>query len=459
MIKKLNIIFFSILAFSIIFESSEAFARKPKWVTNRPVDANYYIGIGKANKKTSEDYLQSAKNNALADLISEISVQISTNSLLYQIEGQNGLRETYEAKIKLAAKDDIEGFEVVDSWENKEEYWIYYRLSKSEYQRKKQEKLDRAKNLSKDFYEKAKASENEYDINNALIYYVKAFDAIQKHLGEDLSVFTFEGKISLDNAIYQSIQGIFSRIHFVPEKEKYTIKVLSSENEKIHIKVTFKTNLETQKISNIPVIFSFNNNTAEKTEKALSDNKGFADCTIAEMLPKGKNQKIKVELNTDAYFGDTNAENLLKLLFSKNDTKPYQYINVDVQEIFAYIEKEKIRDYSSSELMFFRFLEDELSKYFFSFTQTKQNADIKITVNSTFKEGEKIEKYNLYNVFLDFNISIENLKNNTEIYKEEITGIKGMKSGSLKAAEQDAMIKAEEKIKNTVIPNIQNIKL
>jgi len=459
MIQRLSILLFSIFIISAFFESSQANARKPKWVTNRPVDANYYIGIGKANKKITEDYLQTAKNNALSDLISEISVQVSTNSLLYQVEDLNGLRETYEAKIKLAAKDEIEGFEVVDSWENKEEYWIYYRLSKSEYQRKKQEKLDRAKNLSKDFYEKAKASENEYDINNALIYYVKAFDAIQKHLGEDLSVFTFEGKISLDNAIYQSIQSIFSRIHFVPEKESYFIKTLTTQNEKIQVKVKLKTQLQTQNISNIPVVFSFTDKYDTKIEKALSDNKGFAECTIASMLPKGKDQKIKVELNTEIYFGETNTENILKHLFLKNDTKPFQYIHVDVQEIFAYIESGKNLLNHSLEDSFSRILQDELSKYFFSFTNNIDDADIKIRIKTNFKEGEKVEKYNLYNVFLDFNIAIENLKNNLEIYQEEITGIKGMKSGSLKAAEQDALNKAEEKIKNTIIPNIQKLKL
>ena len=42
-------------------------------------------------------------------------------------------------------------------------------MSKSEYAKLKREKLERAKSLAKDFYEKAKEAQKEYDINNELI--------------------------------------------------------------------------------------------------------------------------------------------------------------------------------------------------------------------------------------------------------------------------------------------------
>ena len=464
MIKKLKIPFSFLLLGVLLFTITEVSAglkRKPKWIDNRPVDNNYYIGIGKANKiQSKEDYIQIAKNNALADIISEISVKISSNSILNQFEDNSGYKETYEAQIKLAVKDDIEGYEIVDSWEDKKEYWVYYRLSKADYKRKKRERLDRAKNLSKDFYEKAQEAEKEYDINNALIYYVKAFDAIKKYIGEDLSVFTFDGKVYLDNAVYQSIQDIFSRMRIVPEKDAYTIKTLSSENEPVYAKIKLKTELETQNISNIPIIFSFPDLDINKIEKVVSLNNGKAECTIANMAPKGRTQIIRAELNTDIYFGNDSPDNILKKLFSEHENKPYGNLNVVVKELIAYLESEEILLGSiNSNKPITKIFKEKLSENFFSFTNERETADVFIKISALVSKGEKLEKHNLHTSFLDCEISITRIQDDIEIFNEKINNLKGIKSGSFETAAKDAIAKASEKIKTNIIPEIRKINL
>ena len=455
------ILFLSIIFFVNVGESTAGSKRKPKWITNRPVDNNYYIGIGKSNKlEFSTDYNQIAKNNALADIISEISVKISSNSILHQFEDNSGYKETYEAKIQMAVKDDIEGYEIIDSWEDKEEYWVYYRLSKADYQRKKRERLDRAKNLSKDFYEKAQEAEKEYDINNALIYYVKAFDAIKIYIGEDLSVFTFDGKIYLDNAVYQSIQDIFSRIRIVPEKEIYKLQALSSNNEPVYVKIKLKTDLETQNVSNVPITFSFPDLNINETENVISLNNGKTECTIANMAPKGRTQIIKAELNTDIYLGEDSPDNLLKNLFSDRGNKPYGNLNIVVKELFAYLESEEffLGNINSNQPIT-KLFKEELSENFFSFTNDKENADVVIRIKSSVVEGTKLDKHNLHTAFLNCNISITNANSEMEIYNDVINNVKGIQSGSFEIAAQDAISKAELKIKNEIIPNIRKINL
>ena len=462
MITKIKISTTLLLALVFLINTGDLSAhskRKPKWINNRPIDNNYYIGIGKSNK-TQTDYIQIAKNNALADIISEISVKISSNSILYQLDDNTGYTEKYEAQIQTIAKDEIDGYETVDSWESKEEYWIYYRLNKSDYQRKKREKRERAKNLSKDFYEKAQNAEKEYDINNALIYYVKSFDAIKKYLGEDLSIFTFDGKIYLDNAIYQSIQDIFSRMRIEPEKDIYTIKALSKNNEPVYVKIKLKTDLETQNLSNIPITFSFQDELINETENVISLNTGKAECSIATMASKGKTQIIKAELNTDIYFGEDDADNILKNLFEERGTKPFGNLNIVVKELFAYLESAEIvlGDKNSTQSLTNLF-KDELSKNFFSFTNDIEKADVIIKINSTIKKGTKLDNHNLHTVFLNCDISIKNLKTDLIIFNESFNNIKGIRPGSFESASQDAILKAEQKIKNEIIPNIRKINL
>lgn len=454
-----------ILSFTAIFAVQSCVAvhgakKKPKWVSGKPFSNEYYTGIGKSNKST-KDYLQAAKNNALADLISEISVNISTNSLLHQFEDNTGFKERYEAFINLSAKNNIDGYELVDTYEDKTEYWVYYRLSKAEYAKKKREKLERAKNLSKDYFEKAKASEKIYDINNAIIFYVKAFDAIKNHLDEDLSVFILnDGKVYLDNAIFQSIQSIFSNIKIAPGKDIFSINTLSADNEPVFAKIKFKTTLETQNLNGMPIIFYFPELEIDALEKVISKNNGDARCTIANMAPKGRTQTIKAELDIDNYFGSDAPENFLKQMFTERGTIPYGNIIVEVNELFAYLESEElIFEKSSARKPVTNIFKTELSENFFSFTKNKETAKVLIKIKSSIIEGEKLGQYNLHTAYLDCNISISNLDSGIEIFNDGFNNLKGMKSGSFNNAAENAIEKAKEKIKNEIIPVIRKINL
>ncbi|MFP4025611.1 MAG: LPP20 family lipoprotein [Thiohalospira sp.] len=463
MLRKLNSTFILLAALIFSFQACSivlAAQKKPKWISQKPIDNTYYIGIGKSNKSNS-DYLQSAKNKALADLISEISVNISTNSLLHQLEDNSGLKESYEAYVSLKAKEEIEGFELVDTYENKNEYWVYYRLSKAEYARKKREKLEKAKSLSKDYFEKAKASEKAYDINNALVFYIKSFDAIKKHLDEDLSVFLLEdGKVYLDNAIFQSIQSIFSNIEIKSGKDIFQINALSENSEPVYAKIKYKTSLETQNLANIPVTFYFPNLTIDVKEKVISKNSGIAECSIAKMATKGKEQTIRAVINIDHYFGQDAPDNFLKQLFTYRGTIPYGNIIVEVNELFAYFEsKELLFGKPNARKPVTNILKSALSENFFSFTDEKEKAKVLIEIKSSVVEGEKLEQYNLHTAFLDFNISITNLNDNMEVFSGGFSNLKGMKSGNYNSAAENAIEKAKEKIINETIPEIRKIKL
>ena len=463
MLHIFKIPIFLLAALIVSFQSCtviNAAQKKPQWVTQKPIDNDFYIGIGKSDKSTN-DYLQAAKNNALADLISEISVNISTHSLLHQFEDNSGFKESYEAFIKLKAKDNIEGYELVDSYEGKDEYWVYYRLSKAEYARKKREKLEKAKDLSIDFFEKAKASAKDYDINNAITFYVKAFDAIQDHLDEDLSVFLLdEGKVYLDNAIFQSIQEIFSKMIIKPGKETFTITTLSADNDPVYAKVKYKTSLETENLKNIPIIFSFPDLEIDIRERVLSKSTGTVECSIANKAPKGKKQIIKAALDIDYYFGQDAPDNLLKQMFTDRKTFPNAYLIFEVKELFAYLESEEFMfGEPDNKMPVTNIFKSALSENFFSFTENKERADVLIKIKSSVIEGDKLSQYNLHTAFLDCSISIKNIKTGMEIFTKNLSAIKGMKSGSYNNAANDAINKTKEKIINEIIPEIRTIKL
>jgi hypothetical protein len=102
---------------------------KPAWLRTTPNQAGYYTGIGHSVKDGTNNYVQSAKKSALDDLVSEIKVNVSSTSVLSQLETNKKLTEQYQQVIQTTAADEIEEFEMVDAWEDASNYWVYYRPS------------------------------------------------------------------------------------------------------------------------------------------------------------------------------------------------------------------------------------------------------------------------------------------------------------------------------------------
>lgn len=102
-----------------------------------------YIGVGFAEKGKGTNYQIEAKKNALYDLTSEIKVNISSNSVLYTVQNNSNFNENFNSLIKLSNTDNIEGYTLVDSYENDKQYWVYYQLDKQEYANLKAQKNNR----------------------------------------------------------------------------------------------------------------------------------------------------------------------------------------------------------------------------------------------------------------------------------------------------------------------------
>src|SRR5258708_18589169 len=109
------------------------------------------MGIGHAIKDGQNNYIQEAKKSALEDLVSEIKVNISSTSVLNQLDNGKEFQEKYEQMIKTTATDDIEEFEQVDVWQDIKNYWVYYRLSKQRYKEIKDQLKRNAVTLGLDF--------------------------------------------------------------------------------------------------------------------------------------------------------------------------------------------------------------------------------------------------------------------------------------------------------------------
>ena len=126
----------------------------PVWTRTQPVLGGYYVGIGHSpdTGKPSEDR-QRARLGALGELAQGISVHIMSEILDKRGERYGNYYEEMEIKIRASVDLTVQDAELVDSYYSKEDgYWVYFRLSKNDWERIQEEKksllADRVKRMA-----------------------------------------------------------------------------------------------------------------------------------------------------------------------------------------------------------------------------------------------------------------------------------------------------------------------
>ena len=459
--KKL---FFTILLAVVVLPQGVMAKRKPHWVKQRPNDPAYYIGIAMSPKKgESRDYVKSTRSQALKQMSSEIKVKVSSNSVLHQLEDTCGFREMYEAEIRTSAEQTLEGYEV-ETWENRKEYWVMVRLSKEKYRRMKLMALDMAKSHANAYYRDAvKALEEDLDAFSALNYLSKAVVSIKDHLEEDLSYRSVDGTFNVGTEIYSLIQDIFHRIELTPVQKKYLLSLSRNEQTPIEIKAKlYRKNGNAVPLKGLPLNFEFLKGEGVLSAQTSTGHDGIGKVVISRLISKRKDQELRCTLDiSEIKSGDSDPETTRVLdLFFPEKLVPAAYIGIELKKAKAYLETgEVVFGENSAQQPFLNTVKTLLNKSFFTFTDSKEDADYIVSMKTDFKKGEekKGNGYSLFIVFADFNISVTNAKTHEEVFSDTITGIRGMRPGSFEYALKDARKNALEEFRKKIISRMEQL--
>ncbi len=267
----------------------------PNWVSGRPNNGFKFVGIGFADKNKGGNYQMEAKKNALYDLASEIKVDISSNSVLYTVQNNNNFNENFNSLIKLSNSDNIEGYSLVDSYENDKQYWVYYQLDKQEYAnlkaQKKQQTITKASNLiAASFYD-----EKNKDFSSSLKKRIQAFGILTPYLSEEI---TFDPQqtnglknvFDLTNVIQQQLQSI----NVVPQKAVPVLKPYQANYNPLVYQLELKNKVPLQ---NFPLLVTSDDDKISVNEKASTNASGEVQVKINSVEPL--NQYVGFSLNPD----------------------------------------------------------------------------------------------------------------------------------------------------------------
>lgn len=423
-------------------------AGTPSWVEKRPSSAEFYIGIGSAEKRgTPDEYTLRAKHTALNDIASQIVVAISGEQISRISEQMGKITDDYQTQIRSTTSAELEGVESVDTYESDTQLWVYLRLNIAEYQRLRQKKMQQAATLAFDYFTKGRSSEKEDKGADAIRSYLQALSAVSKYIAEPIER-TYEGrKIFLVNEIIQSLQTVLNSIEIEPKNSPLEAQV--GKPIKVPVEFTVRSmNAKGQPkpCAMLPVRFSFLRGKGELVQTSSSDQAGIASTRVAKITATDKLQMIAAGVDLQAMLGsDPVMESLVK-----GFTVPGGKTIVNVAGISVFIRTQETQFGSALRLPRIEpVLKGMLSSEGFSFTKTQGTASISIDIKADSRQGSST--MGLCVAYADATVSVIDLTTGDEIYKNSVSNLKGV-SDTYDKAGMKALDEAASVLKNEVIP-------
>ncbi len=424
---------------------------QPAWLTAKPDDGTYYVGIGHANKDGQNNYIQEAKKSALEDLISEIKVNISSTSVLNQLDDGKGFSEKYQQMIQTTAADDIEEFEQVDIWQDDRNYWVYYRLSKQRYKEIKDELKRNAVALGLDFFTKARQAEKTNDPVTALGFYYQGFRAVEKYLAEPLRI-TVEGNdILLTNEIISSMQLLLDKMHLAVSPNQIMLnRIVAQSGQVVTAKVVDKASQKP--ISGLPLVASFEKGAGDVFPDYKTDDNGVVKILLTKISSRDLEQTVAVKVNLLKFAGDNPSA--IYSLVAQKIVVPKDIVIMNVQRPLVFLSSlEKNFGIDKANQQVANKIKNYLANSGFEFTSDKTKAELALDVSSNSEKGAV--SGSIYITYATSVIRVSSVKDNKEIYATTVDRVKGF-SLDYDRSSQDAYNKLLENLDNQTLPEMLN---
>jgi len=421
---------------------------KPRWVTSRPTDSGYYIGIAVASKTTTPTtYATMAQRNALNELASSIEVKVKSNSMLFSFEEQNAYRDEFKEFVQVKTNQSIENYELVATWENAYEYWVYYRLSKTQFQKDKQERISKATDLSVGILNQA---EQEWSLGNyrmAMIHFFDALKPIKPHLGESLEV-TLNGSkdVFLGNYLLTQISQA-TRAFVLSGKTSMIENTWGSQvsSEKLTFLVQSP---EHKPLAQIPVQFTYSEGLIRPRDGVTSSS-GMVFTEIKKMGNTHTLQEVKAVIDfQEMVLGNGRPDEIDKLIFERISNVS-STIKIKVLAPTIYIDAKELASGRGNTTTLKKAFELEANQLGFLSTKSRKEADLIVEITANTQNAG--ESYDLKYVYLNAQIKVVEQKTQAVVYQEAISKLKGV-GATYKEASLQAYGKAKDQVRQKIVP-------
>ncbi len=425
---------------------------RPAWVRSRPISDSYYIGVGRANRSLAEPH-ESAKKNALNELASEISVTIEGNSLLHSFERKDQFDESFTSTIKTSTNEQIEGFELVDSWENATEYWAYYRLSKAEHARLKAERKVSAIGTARDLLVRSRSSLAGGDLRSAFDQALRGLLVMKDHWGENDLIELDGRQVPISNELYNELQKLTSGVNFTILPERCELGYTDGFKREMLIGASHTNNGSKLDLVQLPVAISYPGLSGKVIELKNTDADGHIRTTVQRVEMSGGTAELLVKLDQDALISKELDQILVRPLVASL-TFPEKRAAIDLQmpKIFMRSTETNLGT-PVNDAGIAMAIREELTRKGFRFVDRQGDADMLLDLNSTTRKGG--ESNGFFTTFLDVSFSFRDRKTQDVVHEGGKQGVKGVQLDHDRAG-MEAYKKAVQEIKKDLVPSMMS---
>jgi hypothetical protein len=398
----------------------------PNWVSQRPVKSSKYIGIGVASKLGNPNYMLEAKKNALYDLTSEIKANISSNSMLYSVQSDNKFSQTFNSLITLKSVEDIEGYELVGTYENDKQYWVYYELDKQEYLRQKEQKKKNTISKAAEIIKLSINDDQQKNYTAALRKKIQAFSILVPYLNEEIDF--SEYNIPNVKNIFDLTKDIQFKLQAINITPPAHIPVLKPFQQK-YPPVQVKTFIYKDILSQFPFIIYYDDEILQTQDKSISDNNGILN--IIPLYVQANFQIATIELQPDIealVANDSVSRQNVRFLKSFIQLPKFS-IQVNIQPVYLFIQSTEMNmNKKNKSSIIQNILFNQLKTNEINITSDSTQADYILKIYSNTSEDENSnelkKQFNLYLAQLNIEITLYD-KNKQIIYTQIINDIYG----------------------------------
>lgn len=440
MIKHIVLLvsFFLFLACGSSKNNSTVLENAPEWVVKTPVNNFNYIGIGMASKASS-DYREKAQKMALTEISNSISVTVSSNNSLNVFQYDDTFNEFYRMNSMVSSAAFLEGYDVVDVFENENYYYTYLSLSKQKHQELKRARINKALESSLFKFDYAKKLTLEKNFTEAIKQQIYALEDISEFLSEDLRYKENQVEKPYVSYLMNSIFTSLNQIEIQFPSKQLNIKHASDPKEIYIQPITVVS--QNKPLSMIPVSVFYSWQPGQKLD-LITESNGNITLIVPRNCSKNNLEKINILLDTYSLVKNISQNRVVQKIFENYQSKKFEFTvtkKLPTVELDVFLIEKNRKNLNA--------LEDELFQLFAAdyFTLASKNVKKDFTITIENKKVENLQVNGKISTKLESRIKITN-KSGHIVYQETIHNVIGIGS-STELAEQDALQSLMDKIK------------
>lgn len=415
--KYYLVVLFFLLSSCAAKKRAAEYEALPDWVKQKPIIPGYYVGIASVKKVgTSAQYIATARQQALSDLAESVSSNISSTSVLRAIETKYGYSETFDQKIQVSTDDYLEGFEPVDSYENEDSYWVYYKIDKRTYHEMKEKRKKEAIATALAKYQSGLQEQQSKKPREALAFYLQGLQAIKRYLNEENPAVYNNQNIDVGNELYTSTNEILNALKIEANKSSVNVKRGENFKEALEFLVTYNNH----PVQGIPVSFLYTGGYL-KNDKKNSDTQGFVRLEPETIYSKNEKEQITASINLKELAQKSVDDLFIRGIIQKHYIKPASVdIFIKSPSIAIKIDKTSCTENQCNKIAS---TFNENTKHFGFVTESKNQADYMLELYFGYRQGERAG--GLVSVYISGELIIKDQSGKTT-WTKQTESIKGV---------------------------------